>query len=124
MLHFIQQDLQKSYDFKNFTSLVAIVTALQSEWVKTSMGRPAWNRIGTFEARAFRDLKAFISSADDFKFIRQQIETVIEAKQIDTTTSHTSVASAGGTTNSEHKPTAPPSCIPFIGKLLLNIPLL
>ena len=74
----------------NFNTLVAIITALGSEWVMKAMRRPGWHRVGIWENRMLKDLKLFASRKDDFKHIRQTVAAIVDVKPMD-------VASSGGT---------------------------
>ena len=62
----------------------------------------SWNRIGIWEMRVLEDLKAFSTSEDDFKYIRQAIAAIADAKPLGvgsqdeatTSTSHTDITSS------------------------------
>ena len=87
------------------------------------MRRPGWHRIGNFEARMYRDLKQFTANTDDFKFMRQVVDSIVDAKPLETNSHSASVVSGSGTDSlsgksragSEHRP-ATTACIPFIGR--------
>lgn len=77
-----------------------------------------------FENRMFRDLKQFTTPNDNFKFMRQVVDSIVDAKPLEGHHSHTpSVVSGGdsqngkGKVNSESRPAVPSACIPFIGVL-------
>lgn len=94
--------------------------ALKGEWVARAMKRQGWSRIGIFEARVFKDLKIFITVADNFKFMRQIVDSIVDAKPLEGS-SHASVVSGGdsqsgkGKGASDSRPMVPTACIPFIG---------
>jgi GDP/GTP exchange factor required for growth at low temperature len=106
----------------NFTSLVAIIAGLQSEWVTKAMRR-SWGRVGIFETRMFKDLKVFTSNTDDFVYIRQIVESIIDPKNAEINSHATSVVSgdtqSGKSKAASERPAAPIACIPFIGKFIL-----
>ena len=93
---------QKAYTQNNFATLVALITGLSDEWVKRAMRR-SWGRVGIWENRVFEDLKAFITSENDFRYIRKAIAAIADAKPIGagnhddstTSTSHTDAISPG-----------------------------
>ena len=63
----------------NYNTLVAIMAGLQSEWV-TKVMRNAWGRLGGWEKRAYDDLQAWTDAKEDFKFVRQAVASMIDAK--------------------------------------------
>src|SRR5687767_12487770 len=105
----------------NFSALVAIITALGSEWVMRAMRRPGWNRVGIWENRMLKDLKLFASHKDDFKYLRQVVASIVDVKPLDMS-SH--APSTGGSTDPQSgkgksatdRPPIPTACIPFIGE--------
>ncbi|KDR78279.1 hypothetical protein GALMADRAFT_245373 [Galerina marginata CBS 339.88] len=117
----------KSYSLSNFNTLTAIITALQNEWVTRAMRKPGWSRIGTFENRMFRDLKQFTKPDDNFKFMRQVVDSIVDAKPLETSSHAPSVVSGGdsqngkGKANSDIRPSVPSACIPFIGIYLSQL---
>lgn len=117
----------KSYLMCNFATLVTIITALRNDWVSKAMRR-SWHRVGIFETRMFKDLTVFTSNADDFQYIRQTIEIIADAKNVDTGSRAASVISGGGTDvqsgkgrGGSERPVAPSACIPFIGVYLSQL---
>ena len=107
----------------NFASLVAIIAGLQSECVNRAMRRSSWSRVGIFETRMFKDLKMFTSNADDFMYIRQVVESIVDPKNAEASSHATSVVStdthSGRSKTASERPGAPTACIPFIGELHL-----
>lgn len=100
----------------NFSTLVAIVAGLKSEWVTKSMRR-LWNRVGIYETRMFTDLVKYSTSDNEFKYIKGSIDSMVEAKP------SKGPASVGGTDgqsgkskNSDSKAISLSGCVPFIGK--------
>ena len=118
MKHGLVNLLQRSYCLSNFNSLTAIIVALQNDWVVRAMRRPGWNRINTKEARMYKDLKQFTANIDDFKFMRQVVDSIVDVEPLDTNSHPTSVVSDSQSgkskTGSENRPSA---CIPFIGMI-------
>nr|GAT59071.1 predicted protein [Mycena chlorophos] len=117
----------QSYLINSFNTLVAIVAALLSPVVGQAV---RWKSIPKWEVRVFADLKAYCTSADDFKFIRAAIA---DTKSQDAN-SQASVASGGGgerrrsfvpssnnNNNPEPKPAASTACVPFIGVYLSQL---
>jgi GDP/GTP exchange factor required for growth at low temperature len=105
----------------NFSTLVAIIAGLQSEWVTKAM-RKSWGRVGIWENRMFKDLKIFTTNSEDFKYIRQVVESIVDAKPLDANTHAASVVSGGGTDTQPGKSKTAVDrqpmtsvCIPFIG---------
>jgi Gdp/GTP exchange factor required for growth at low temperatures len=98
------------------------MAGLQSEWV-TKVMRNVWGRVGTWENRVFDDLRAWTDAKDDFKFVRQAVAAMIDAKPINMGSYTPSIISTGATdgqssrskTTSDGKPSVPPGCVPFIG---------
>ncbi|KAG6902632.1 hypothetical protein C0995_013757 [Termitomyces sp. Mi166 len=113
----------KSYRMCNFSTLVAIITGLGSDWVAKAMKRSGWSRLGMWETRMYRDLKAFTTSADDFIHIRQAVASIVDAKPLDVNSKTASVISGGDTQPSKGKtsPAVPSACIPFIGVYLSQL---
>lgn len=113
---------QRSYSLSNFNTLTAIITALQNEWVSKAMRKNGWSRISIHENRMYRDLKHFTAVADDFKFMRQVIDSIVDAKPVEGSGRASSVVSAGtdsqsgkGKASSDNRPVRPTTCIPFFG---------
>ncbi|EAU87807.1 hypothetical protein CC1G_09426 [Coprinopsis cinerea okayama7 len=120
----------KSYELSNFNSLVAIITGLQSDWVNKVMRKVSWSKVGTFETRVFRNLKTFVSSADGFAHIRRAVESIVDAKPMESS-SHASSIISGSTgtegqqtrsrSGTDSKPPVPTACVPFIGVYLAQL---
>lgn len=111
----------------NFSTLVAIIAALQSEWVTKAMRKSAWNRVGLWENRMFKDLKIFTTNSEDFKYIRQVVESIVDAKPLDANTHAASVVSGGAADTQTGKAKTDRQalssvCIPFIGVFFLHFP--
>ncbi|KAG5642703.1 hypothetical protein DXG03_002306 [Asterophora parasitica] len=119
--------MQKSYLMCNFSTLVAIIAGLGSTWVTNAMRRHGWNRVGIWENRMFKDLKVFTTNVDDFKYIRQTVASISDAKPLDTAHA-ASVVSGGGTDTQSGKaktgaerPVVPAACVPFVGVYLSQL---
>jgi len=86
------------------------------------MRKNGWSRLSIHENRMFRDLKHFTAVADDFKFMRQVIDSIVDAKPVEGS-ARTSVVSGGtdsqngkGKANSDNRSSMrPTTCIPFFG---------
>ncbi|KAH0579652.1 hypothetical protein H2248_002500 [Termitomyces sp. 'cryptogamus'] len=116
----------KSYRLCNFSTLVAIITGLGSDWVAKAMKRTGWSRLGMWETRMYMDLKAFATNADDFIHIRQVVASIVDAKPLDVNPKTTSVISGGDLQpgkgkGSAERPAVPTACIPFIGVYLSQL---
>ncbi|KAF8064023.1 hypothetical protein FPV67DRAFT_1671776 [Lyophyllum atratum] len=119
----------KSYRMCNFSTLVAIITGLKSDWVTKAMKRPGWSRVGIWENRMFKDLKVFTASFEDFKHIRQAVADIVDAKPLDASSHAASVVSGGNTDSSQSgkgktggdRPAAATACVPFIGVYLSQL---
>lgn len=74
------------------------------------MRRPGWHRIGASETRMLRDLKKFTANTDDFKFMRNVVDSIVNAG------SGTESQSGKSKAGSENQPATPSACIPFIGR--------
>ncbi|KAF9074396.1 ras guanine nucleotide exchange factor domain-containing protein [Rhodocollybia butyracea] len=108
----------KSYQRSSFNTLVAIMTGLQSDWVKKAM-RKSMHRLAVWDNRLLNDFKVFTSSEDNFRHIRSAIDAINDAKPLETTSRAPSVANSGG--NATDKTTAPTACVPFIGAYLSQL---
>ncbi|KII90143.1 hypothetical protein PLICRDRAFT_174923 [Plicaturopsis crispa FD-325 SS-3] len=118
----------KAYSLGNYNTLVAVIAGLRSEWVTKAMRR-WWSRVGMWETRMFNDLTEYVSPTDDFKYIRQSVASMADAKPINIGSHTASVVSGGGTADghsaksktSENKPPPPSACVPFIGVYLSQL---
>ncbi|KAJ6464298.1 hypothetical protein C8R47DRAFT_1057447 [Mycena vitilis] len=110
-----------SYLLSSFNTLVAIISGLRNPWVTQAI--KSWKGVGRWEMRVFNDLKVYVTSADDFKYIRQAIA---DTKSQDVG-SHTSVVSGGDNDvrASKHKSIAEAkpnsACVPFMGVYLSQL---
>jgi len=110
-----------SYLLSSFNTLVAIISGLRSPWVSQAL--KTWRSVGRWEMRVFNDLKVYVTSADDFKYIRQAIADT-KSQEVG---SHASVVSGGDNdprasrrkSTTDHKPTS--ACVPFIGVYLSQL---
>ncbi|KAJ6578832.1 hypothetical protein DFH09DRAFT_1030705 [Mycena vulgaris] len=110
-----------SYLLSSFNTLVAIISGLRSPWVSQAL--KSWKAVGKWEMRVFHDLKIYVTSADDFKYIRQAIADT-KAQDVG---SHASVVSGGDNdvraskrkSMTDHKPSS--ACVPFIGVYLSQL---
>ncbi|EIM84381.1 ras GEF [Stereum hirsutum FP-91666 SS1] len=107
----------KCYNVNNYSTLVAIIAGLRSEWV-TKVMRTSWHRVNVYNRRMFKDLTAFTDSTDDFVHIRNTVAAMSDDAKA--TVSEDPVAPAKNHTHrhratSDLKPAKPQSCVPFIG---------
>ncbi|PPR05048.1 hypothetical protein CVT24_010195 [Panaeolus cyanescens] len=117
----------KSYTIMNFHTLTAIIYALDNEWVNRAMQKSVW-KLGAVEERMLRALKQVTSSLDDFKFIREVVEAIVDSKPLDNSSHPPSVVSGGtegsqsgkGKAASDNR-SVPSACIPFIGVYLCQL---
>jgi hypothetical protein len=101
--------------------LVAIISGLRSPWISRAI--KTFKGVGRWEMRVFNDLNMYVTSADDFKYIRQAIA---DTKSQDVG-SHASVVSGGDAdvraskhkSMTDHKPSS--ACVPFIGDYLFPL---
>ena len=122
--------LQKAYCMKSFNTLVSVLAGLDTPWVKKAL-RQTSAKPGIWESRMLRDLQQWATNEDDFKHIRQAIETLAEAKPVPTSTSTAqgdagagddkTASSSRSRAPSELKPPQPPACVPFFGAFYLRI---
>lgn len=100
------------------------MTALQSDWVNKAIRTSGWNRLGLVESRMFRDLRQFTSKQDNFKFMRQAVDSIMKPKHPDSNSRTPSISGSDSVSgrnkplSSDGKRTVPPICIPFIGAFL------
>ena len=88
------------------------------------MHKTGWSRLSVYETRMFRDLKLFTAIKDDFKFMRQATDAIVDAKPLESSSQAPSVVSGGATeslngkgkANSDSRSITPTMCIPFIGR--------
>ncbi|KDQ23918.1 hypothetical protein PLEOSDRAFT_1086297 [Pleurotus ostreatus PC15] len=90
----------KSYELSSFHTLVAIMAGLENPWTQMAMKR-SWSRVGMYELRIYEDLKVWTTPDDDFKYMRNTIESIADNKPADTSTHAASVTSGGGTNRSK-----------------------
>jgi len=73
----------------------------------------------------YRDLKQFTANVDDFKFMRQVVDSIVDVEPLDTNSHPTSVVSDSQSgkskTGSENRSGMPSACIPFIGIYLTQL---
>ncbi|KJA24910.1 hypothetical protein HYPSUDRAFT_65218 [Hypholoma sublateritium FD-334 SS-4] len=117
----------KSYTISNFHTVTAIITALQNGWVTKAMGKQLENRLSGIEARMYKDLKCLIANVDDFKYMRTIVDSIVDAKPLDSNNNAASIVSGGdslsgkGKAAADNRPIIPSACIPFIGVYLSQL---
>ncbi|KIK57605.1 hypothetical protein GYMLUDRAFT_46163 [Collybiopsis luxurians FD-317 M1] len=107
----------KSYLRSSFTTLVAILTGLQSPWVGRAMNK-SMHRLKEGDSRMLADLKVFTSSKDNFKHIRSAVDAINDAKPFEPSSHGPSVAGSG---SAAEKNATPSACVPFIGTYLSQL---
>lgn len=117
----------KAYIYKNFNTLVAILAAVDSQWIQKAI-RQSGTKLGIWENRMLRDLQHWSTSDGDFKYIRQAIAAAAEAKANNAASpdgSTLGVEGQGPTSRSratsEGKPPPPVGCVPFFGVYLSEL---
>jgi hypothetical protein len=74
----------------------------------------------------YRDLKQFTANIDDFKFMRQVVDSIVDAKPLGTNSHPASVVSDSHSgksrAGSEIRSAMPSACIPFIGRIYSHPP--
>ncbi|KAJ7440137.1 ras guanine nucleotide exchange factor domain-containing protein [Mycena latifolia] len=110
-----------SYLLSSFNTLVAIISGLRSPLVTQAI--KTWKGVGKWEMRVFNDLKVYVTSTDDFKYIRQ----AIAEKKSQDVGSPTSVVSGSDKNARAGKRKSTPddkpnsACVPFIGVYLSQL---
>ncbi|KAI0313469.1 hypothetical protein OF83DRAFT_1141131 [Amylostereum chailletii] len=104
----------KCYTLNNFSTLVAIIAGLRSDWVSKVM-RKLWNRVNVYNLRMLKDLTSFTSQENDFAHIRTAVAALADAKPSATEETSSSKGSTKG------KETSRPGCIPFLGIYLSQL---
>jgi Gdp/GTP exchange factor required for growth at low temperatures len=70
---------QKCFQLNSFSTLVAIVAGLRSDWVSRVMKR-GWDRVNVYNLRILNDLTSFADPSDDFKHIRGAVSQLADPK--------------------------------------------
>ncbi|KAJ6531285.1 ras guanine nucleotide exchange factor domain-containing protein [Mycena capillaripes] len=110
-----------SYLLSSFNTLVAIISGLRNPWVTQAI--KTWKGVGRWEVQVFNDLKVYVTSTDDFKYIRRAIADT-NSQDVG---SHASVVSGGDNDPraSKHKSMnthqQSSACVPFIGVYLSQL---
>ncbi|KAH8980465.1 hypothetical protein EDB92DRAFT_1953933 [Lactarius akahatsu] len=69
----------KCYQMNNFSSVMAIVAGLRSDWVSRAMKR-GWEPLGVHDLRILKDLTVLTDPTDDFKHIRGAVARLTDPK--------------------------------------------
>ncbi|KAH9055883.1 hypothetical protein EDB83DRAFT_2391697 [Lactarius deliciosus] len=69
----------KCYQMNNFSSVMAIVAGLRSDWVSRAMKR-GWEPLGVHDLRILKDLTVLTDPTDDFKHIRWAVSRLTDPK--------------------------------------------
>lgn len=116
--HQLTQDLQKLYERGAFNTLISLLAGLRSQWVTRAVGK-RWEKLGSSEARVYRDLRLVTGAAGDFRYIRQEVEAAIEAEPVSINPRDSSAigvdAPSAGKGKGEGKIQPRTACIPFLG---------
>jgi Gdp/GTP exchange factor required for growth at low temperatures len=98
----------------SFGTLVAVMHGLQSDWVRRAMSRH-YQQLPLSDHRIHDALVRWVASEGDFKFIKQQVESVKNRLGGRPHASSISVTSDGiNPVNVD----PPAGCVPFIGRYL------
>lgn len=106
---------QKCYRQNNFQTLTQIIHGLQTPPVERL--KKTWSKLGVWETRMFRDLKAFTSHQRNFKSLRKVQDDLADAYGPPGQGQFPSSASDGSrTSTSLSRSSASAGCIPFLGE--------
>lgn len=83
--------------------------------------RKSMHKLAAWDNRILTDFKVFTSSEDNFKYIRDAVDAINDAKPLETTSHAPSVVSTGGGSAIDKTAASPSACVPFIGKFLLKV---
>ena len=104
--------LQKCFQLNNFSSMVAIVAGLRSDWVSRAMKR-GWEPVHLPNLRILRDLTSFMDRSDDFKHIRRAVAQLTDPKLAAGASEEAS--SVRSSTRGKLTDGKPPTGVPFLG---------
>ncbi|KAI0030459.1 hypothetical protein K488DRAFT_26430, partial [Vararia minispora EC-137] len=106
----------KCYSLNNYSTLVAIIAGLRSDWVTRAMHK-LWNRVNVYNLRMLNDLSSFASSEDDFAHVQIAVRTLEEAKA----GGNDEASSTKGSATKGGKETPPAAGVPFVGIYLSQL---
>jgi hypothetical protein len=115
----------KCYQQCNFVTLVEICLGLQSPWVEHL--HKTWAKLGSWEMRVFRDLKALTSPRDDFRHLRAAMHELITDGNLEEliTCSGLPKAPRGAPVHhagrNEVRIAATSRCVPFFGLFISDL---
>lgn len=104
--------MQKCFQLNNFSSMVAIVAGLRSDWVSRAMKR-GWEPVHLPNLRILRDLTSFMDRSDDFKHIRRAVAQLTDPKLAAGASEEAS--SVRSSTRGKLTDGKPPTGVPFLG---------
>jgi len=106
------------YERGAFNTLISLLAGLQSEWVARAVGK-RWEKLGSSDARVYRDLRLVTDASGDFRYLRQEVEAAIGAEPISVNPHDSSSIGAdvpsSGKGKGEGKIQPRTACIPFLG---------
>ncbi|KAF7373596.1 hypothetical protein MSAN_00570000 [Mycena sanguinolenta] len=108
-----------SYMLSSFNTLVAIITGLRCAWVSQAI--KSWKGVGRYEMRLFNDLKEYVTSADDFKYIRQAIADTKSQDHVSVVSGDADVRASKHKSMTAENNKASTACVPFIGVYLSQL---
>lgn len=128
----------KCYQQLNFATLVQICFGLQTPWVERL--KKTWSRVGLWEMRIFKDLKALTSPRGNFRPLRNAMNAMVADEHLEELvtstgppqpgprTPHGGGGGGGGAGGDGHKTGGPgiglkmmDRCIPFFGLFLSDL---
>jgi hypothetical protein len=108
----------KLYLQNNFSSLVAVISGLQTSAVQTAMRR-LWNRVGLFEMRMYHEFVLWTSPNDNFKIVREASNALLESQPLKSPVDLSSASSQSGSSVGGNETEQPKvACVAFLGPLL------
>ncbi|ESK84061.1 lte1 protein [Moniliophthora roreri MCA 2997] len=110
----------RSYESNCFPTVVAIITGLQSKYATMAMRRNM-ARISSYDHRRFRDLKIFIANDNNFRYLNDAVEKIMDPRSADANAQSVSNSMIEQSNRNKSEISSTPACIPFIGTYLSQL---